>query len=1154
MLEHSTPGYATLHAFFARWLHIDITKLAMVLTICGLLSGVISDVKNAATRFYWWAARFLTASISIAANDRLNREVINWLGAHVLKPRNRSPSFGNGSATRTLTARSSDVDAVQQDAFLFTRPVERNDTAMHIDKRPPVQYLPTFNTVWFTFERKLFLVRRVTDGAGASNPDASRPGSRAGMWSYEYNDAIGNDPLVVMCLGRSVAPVKRFLGACRDFADKQAEKYVTVRVSKGNWHIQAWDTTILRPRRSLDSVHFDRRAKQDLIRDITTYLNPATSRFYTNRGIPYRRGYLLHGPPGTGKTSLSLALAAHFNLDLHLIHLPSVKEDAKLDRLFVTLPPRCLVLLEDIDCVGIKRRTSTHMSSRWSAELGDEVFSSDDEDDALTQHGLPMANSLTLSGLLNVLDGVTSQEGRIVLMTSNAPDSLDEALMRPGRVDKKVFLGNLSRDCAEEMFIRVYGESRDAYSEPEDHFSDSASITTSTNPFASKSTITPSSDYLPYSRPHCDRDTLQRLALQFAQQIPNELFSPASVQGFLLEHKDSPYEALSYLDAWVVAEQQRIEEAAHAKERVQERRNKKRDNERLKRKIESLQQENSLKQSIKATLEEKARLQMEEMAVLKKQPVVEAKIETRSHIQTSEQRETKASTQDQPQKSDRESTISDKDSQKSSKKHRSKDKKKTKYLSATVEDESDHSSKSSFTSSSASSSSRASSRRSISPRDVLSAVTSPEPEHSPIPTTNIEAIKARLQRASSVQSAGQPVPINTTVPKLADIVPKKLVLSAAIETEQVPKPADRHIPEQRAEEPKQPAKPHVQAPEHQTLPTPLQVPPNYMRTETPGEPAHEGSVHAHDDRRHEQVHDDVDRGQNATQVKERLDKIEEEPEQPRDDPVAASVSAAPAPPLVPPKRAGTPIPAAMTPPPPRLHTPKTISPLPSPPVSTPSSAAPSLSHATASVGVSAVTAGLHGSFSTTSASSNNSNTLYAPRPNSRSNSRPNSLIEGDDSASNNSVAATPQFAPLSVAHKTQAANMLSRMPLFRRRSSQSGLGVESGKQPRRLPDVVSAAVEAHNNMVGSSANGSVYLGGGGSPSSGSSMARSMTSSRRSSNGSTALSIPDSGASRSDLTPTPTVSGETAASPHERVQPHLHSESGVAVSKFGKEIK
>jgi len=123
--------------------------------------------------------------------------------------------------------------------------------------------------------------------------------SRSMAMPQEYVAAPeGDEPLVVLCFSRSVNPIKNFLNTCRQFAEQQREAFITVRASKSSFHHNLWDTTILRPIRPLATVHFDEATKNELVSDIKNYLDPVTRRFYIARGIPYRRGYLLHGTPG----------------------------------------------------------------------------------------------------------------------------------------------------------------------------------------------------------------------------------------------------------------------------------------------------------------------------------------------------------------------------------------------------------------------------------------------------------------------------------------------------------------------------------------------------------------------------------------------------------------------------------------------------------------------------------------------------------------------------------------------------------------------------------------------------------------------------------------------------------------------------------------
>jgi chaperone BCS1 len=521
-LEERIPGFSMLQDFFKRWLRIDLTTLLTAAALMGAASSGAQSLQDTGSKFYWWIVRFLTASISIAGNDRLNREVLNWLGAHVLAKK----------GTRILTANS---EMIRNDAWSYRRvSQERND--FHHEKRMPVQYLPTFGTTWFIHKRNLFMVRRILTSSSHYHSSWTRtPDEYAGA-------PEGDEPLVVMCIGRSVEPIKRFLNTCREFADKQREAYITVRISKRTYD-ESWDTTILRPLRPLETVHFDEKIKSALVADIENYLDVNTRRFYNGRGIPYRRGFLLYGPPGTGKTSLSLALAGRFGLELYLLHMPSVRDDSVLEKLFTALPPRCLVLLEDIDAVGIKRRPVRDYDSSDSDE--DDRSDSDDDNDR-------PRSSCTLSGLLNVLDGVASQEGRIVLMTSNFAEKLDKALVRPGRVDRMIYLGNISQRSCELMFLRMYG------------------------PDANGSAPADRAVQLP-------EDDLKRLALEFSGQIPNELFTPAQVQGYLLNYRDSPLDALANVGRWVKEEVEMVEAAKEKERKAAEIKKKKRRERKLKR-------------------------------------------------------------------------------------------------------------------------------------------------------------------------------------------------------------------------------------------------------------------------------------------------------------------------------------------------------------------------------------------------------------------------------------------------------------------------------------------------------------------------------------------------------------------------------------------
>ncbi|MAL75140.1 MAG: hypothetical protein CMM62_09215 [Rhodospirillaceae bacterium] len=149
--------------------------------------------------------------------------------------------------------------------------------------------------------------------------------------------------------------------------------------------------------------------------------------FYLRRGLPWRRGYLLHGPPGTGKTSLIRGIASELGLELAIVHLTHRHlDDAGLVALLGNAPEHAVLVLEDIDALFIERE-STGASS-----------------------------SISFSGLLNAIDGPASQEGRMLFMTTNHPDRLDPALIRPGRVDMQAELGLCGPEELRRLYLNIF--------------------------------------------------------------------------------------------------------------------------------------------------------------------------------------------------------------------------------------------------------------------------------------------------------------------------------------------------------------------------------------------------------------------------------------------------------------------------------------------------------------------------------------------------------------------------------------------------------------------------------------------------------------------------------------------------------------------------
>ena len=183
--------------------------------------------------------------------------------------------------------------------------------------------------------------------------------------------------------------------------------------------------------RVFGSVILDNGVAETIANDVKEFLG--TKSWYADRGIPYRRGYLLHGPPGNGKSSFVMALAGLMNYHIAMLNLcdPSLT-DERLQYLLAHAPPRSLLLLEDID--GAIAASGSHVPGASAGYSG----------------------RLTFSGLLNALDGVAASDERIIFMTTNRFDILPPALIRPGRVDLKVFIGLATPEQLNRMYLRFF--------------------------------------------------------------------------------------------------------------------------------------------------------------------------------------------------------------------------------------------------------------------------------------------------------------------------------------------------------------------------------------------------------------------------------------------------------------------------------------------------------------------------------------------------------------------------------------------------------------------------------------------------------------------------------------------------------------------------
>lgn len=214
------------------------------------------------------------------------------------------------------------------------------------------------------------------------------------------------------------------LEECRRVVMPPGEERVNIYVP--HQHCSDWQSAIKRKPRAIESVILQGNMMEELIADIRKFM--ANEQWYVDRGIPYRRGYMLYGPPGSGKSSTVFAIASHLKLNIAILNLNESRlSDADLRGALANTPSKTLVLIEDIDCVFAKR-----------------------------SQGKDKDNKVTFSGLLNAIDGVAASEGRVLFMTTNHLDTLDGALIRPGRCDLQMFIDNADYTQAIRLFDRFH--------------------------------------------------------------------------------------------------------------------------------------------------------------------------------------------------------------------------------------------------------------------------------------------------------------------------------------------------------------------------------------------------------------------------------------------------------------------------------------------------------------------------------------------------------------------------------------------------------------------------------------------------------------------------------------------------------------------------
>jgi chaperone BCS1 len=266
----------------------------------------------------------------------------------------------------------------------------------------------------------------------------------------------------------------------RDTLQALLDHLIAMNVSRKGMRIYAnqgprWEeVTLVEDPRPLSSLVFPDGFFEGIRRDLEKFMDSKDE--YRKRGLPWRRGYLFSGVPGTGKSSLIEAIAGHLEMNVYLMSIKGAGERDVLQLLSDIEEKKALVVIEDIDCAmdsRVEKVREAEGTPKPKAGIGRNEPDWGDPDEVF-EKAMSSKRTPTLAGLLNSLDGIGAPQGRILFVTTNFPDRLDPALTRPGRLDVKIdfpllteqtanhlydLLGDLSKISREDFLLAAVGRS-----------------------------------------------------------------------------------------------------------------------------------------------------------------------------------------------------------------------------------------------------------------------------------------------------------------------------------------------------------------------------------------------------------------------------------------------------------------------------------------------------------------------------------------------------------------------------------------------------------------------------------------------------------------------------------------------------------------------
>ena len=368
-----------------------------------VIGGLLASLRSFPKKIGSWLFHKLTITFEVESTDEAFQWLVIWLHQHPYSKK----------ARRIMVTSTNKSLNVSDPAHTFD---EEN-----LDTKKTIIFTPSRGNHFFWFNRTFIWLFRSKEDKKDNSSMVGKPIEKFEIQIFGKNQNVA-----------------------RNLIETARTAYEALSKEQAKFHISSygyWKSVGLVKDRRMESVILPNTLSDKIVNDIKQFLNSRD--WYKKIGVPYRRGYLLHGIPGSGKSSLVAAIAGEFKIDLYSCNLSGINiTDDKLEELIADLKPPCILLFEDIDAVTTDR-----------SKIKDEK----------------KMGGVSLSGLLNILDGLLSQEGVITIMTTNFKDRLDEALVRPGRVDLEVKFEYATADQLIKLFDRFFpnniGQSNEVISE-----------------------------------------------------------------------------------------------------------------------------------------------------------------------------------------------------------------------------------------------------------------------------------------------------------------------------------------------------------------------------------------------------------------------------------------------------------------------------------------------------------------------------------------------------------------------------------------------------------------------------------------------------------------------------------------------------------------